>query len=195
MEKEEIKEHIEWASKCMQLHIESHCSNTKVKEFAFVVILLNDNNRDYSYKEFINFIKANDFEPINDIELCGQIYREQNSLTWIDFVPLKIENNILTSVCKFVPFGNFENEIDFHVSIERFRHYPIEGQKYDLNYFWEISDEDYKKREEEWCKRSRKILRKYEGQKWFADRIYKYFGKKVKILDLDKEMKAINVFS
>ncbi|MBR3520214.1 MAG: hypothetical protein IKN77_08865 [Paludibacteraceae bacterium] len=195
MEKEEIKEHIEWASKCMQLHIESQCSNTKVKEFAFVVILLNDNNRDYSYKEFINFIKANDFDPINDIELCDQIGREQNSLTWIDFVPLKIENNILTSVCKFVPFGNFENEIDFHVSIERFRHYPIEGQKYDLNYFWEISDEDYKKREEEWCKRSRKILRKYEGQKWFAERIYKYFGKKVKILDLDKEMKAINVFS
>ena len=179
MEKEEIKEHIEWASKCMQLHIESHCSNTKIKEFAFVVILLNDNNRDYSYKEFINFIKANDFDPINDIELCDQIGREQNSLTWIDFVP----------------FGNFENEIDFHVSIERFRHYQIEGQKYDLNYFWEISDEDYKKREEEWCKRSRNILRKYEGQKWFADRIYKYFGKKVKILDLDKEMKAINVFS
>lgn len=32
-------------------------------------------------------------------------------------------------------------------------------------------------------------------QKWFAERIYKYFGKKLKILDLDKEMKNINVFS
>ena len=38
-----------------------------------------------------------------------------------------------------------------------------------------------------------KILRKYEIQKWFAKRVYKCFGKKLEIMNLDKEIRKINV--
>lgn len=195
MDKEKIKEHIAWACDCMLRNIQENCLNAEICNYLFVVIRLNEANVSFHFRNFIEFIKINDLKSNDSCDLCEQINKEQGLLTWIDFTPYKIEGNTLISMCKLVPFGDHENEIQFHVSFDRFRHYPINGQKYDLNYFWQVGDNDYQKREEEWCRRSQKILRKYKIQKWLAKRIYKYFGKKIKILDLDKEMKSINVFS
>ncbi|MEE3484812.1 MAG: hypothetical protein VZQ98_10895 [Bacteroidales bacterium] len=195
MEKEKIKECISWACESMRRHIQENCVNKEICNYMFVAIRLNKENESSHFMDFINLIKKDKLELINGSDLCEQISEEQSSLTWVDFTPYRVEKGTLFVMCKLVPFGNCENEIGFHVSIDGFRHYPIFGQKYDLNYFWQVSDKDYNIREKIWCKRSQKILRKYKIQRWFAERIYKYFGKKLKILDLDKEMKNINVFS
>ena len=195
MEKEKIKENISWACESMRRHIQENCVNKEICNCLFVAIRLNKENEYFHFMDFIKFIKTSKLELINDCDLCEQISKEQGSLTWVDFTPYRVEKGTLFIMCKLVPFGNCENEIGFHVSFDGFRHYPIYGQKYDLNYFWQVSDRDYKKREERWCRRSRRILEKYKIQKWFAKRIYRYFGKKINILDLDKEMKSINVFS
>lgn len=196
MEKEKIKENISWACEFMRRHIQENCVNKEICNYLFVVIRLNKKNESFHFMDFINFIKSfSKLELINDYDLCEQISEEQGSLTWADFTPYRVEKGTLFVMCKLVPLGNCENEISFHVSIDRFHHYPIDGQKYDLNYFWQVSDKDYNIREKIWLNRSQKILRKYKIQRWFAERLYKYFGKKLKILDLDKEMKNINVFS
>ena len=195
MEKEKIKERINWACEFMRRHIQENCVNEEICSYMFVAIRLNKENESFHFIDFINLIKKDKLELINGSDLCEQISEEQGSLTWVDFTPYRVEKGTLFVMCKLVPFGNCENEIGFHVSFPSFRHYPIYGQKYDLNYFWQVSDRDYQKREEKWCRRSRRILEKYKIQKWFAKRIYRYFGKKINILDLDKEMKNINVFS
>ncbi len=195
MDKAEIKEHITWACDCMSRHIQENCLNAEISNYLFVVIRLNEENHSFHFREFIEYIKVNNFKLSDSCDLCEQIDKEQSSLTWIDFTPYKIEGNTLISMCKLVPFGICENEIDFHVVFDRFRHYPIHGQKYDLNYFWQVSDKDFQKREAQFCKQGMKILRKHTRQKWFAQLIYKCFGKKMKILNLDEEMKKINVFS
>lgn len=194
MENSKIRENVRSLLDSIELRLKEDCTNKISGIEEFVCVRINDSyNPSLDRELFLSVpsgVKIMSFEP-----LCDYIDSIQDSITWVDIYPYKASDSNILFLVKLVELGDVEQELGFHGSFPSFRHYPIYGQKYDLNYFWEISDEDYKKREEEWCKRSQNILRKYERQKWFAERIYKYFGKKVKILDLDKEMKAINVFS
>ena len=67
-----------------------------------------------------NSKNGNNLELINECDLCAQINEEQGSLTWADFTPYKIEEGTLFVLCKLVPFGIYENEIEFHKEVGRY---------------------------------------------------------------------------
>lgn len=193
MEKEEIKNKILLCVNGIEKHIKENTINTLSPNYKFLIAMLNESFDPFEYRDLVLWARTIN-EQIDMEELCDLIYLQYNKISWIDFIPYKLDTDEFVMIVKLVPFGDC-SETKFHCSFERYRHYPIKDKKYDINYFWQISDNEYDKREKEWRKRCKKILIKSKIQKWIAIRLYKYFGKKIEIIDLEKEMEKINVFS
>lgn len=194
MEKSELIMNIRSLLDSIESHLKEDCVNKIPDVEKFICIKIDDNFNPFLFRDLITSIPQ-ETEEMDYMTFCNYIDSVQNLFSWVDICPFKVNDSCILYLVKLVVKWNEQQEFGFHGSFPFFRHYPIFGQKYDLNYFWQVSDKDYNIRENIWCNRSQKILRKYKIQRWFAERIYKYFGKKLKILDLDKEMKNINVFS
>ena len=195
MEKAELIINIRSLLDSIESSLKKECVNKIPDVEKFICIKIDDSFNPFLFRDLITSIPQETEEIMDYITFCNYVDSVQNLFSWVDICPFKVNDSYILYIVKLVVKWNNQQEIGFHGSFPSFRHYPIYGQKYDLNYFWQVSDRDYQKREEKWCRRSRRILEKYKIQKWFAKRIYRYFGKKINILDLDKEMKSINVFS
>ena len=98
MEKEKIKERINWACEFMRRHIQENCVNEEICSYMFVAIRLNKENESFHFIDFINLIKKDKLELINGSDLCEQISEEQGSLTWADFTPYRVEKwNVISA--------------------------------------------------------------------------------------------------
>lgn len=193
MGKTEIKSNIEGLLECTISSLRKECLNEIPDKKLFICINIEKENCCITYRDAIKYLIGNE-ELIDFNLLCDYVYETQSKINWIDICPYKIDDNGIIFIVKIVKTGENRQEIGYHVTLPYYNHYPILGGKYDLNYFWQVSDKDYKEREEKWRRESQRILRKYEFQKWFVLWVQKYFGIQMKTMDLDEEMKKINVF-
>jgi hypothetical protein len=193
MEKTELIINIRSLLDSIESSLKKECVNKIPDVEKFICIKIDDSFNPFLFRDLITSIPQETEEIMDYINFCNYVDSVQDLFSWVDICPFKVNDSYILYIVKLVVKWNKQQEIGFHGSFPSFRHYPIYGQKYDLNYFWQVSDKDYNIREKKWCNRCKKILRKYEIQKWFAKRVYKYFGKKLEIMNLDKEIRKINV--
>lgn len=193
MKKEEISNHIVSSSKAIKEYLSSNCNNFFPNNHLFIALYVDDSFDMSDYRSLINWANEQT-ELLEGDALCELIYIEQNHLSWVDFIPYKTDSNYVYSIVQLVSKGNVDMEVNFHISFNRFCHYPVGLDKYDFNYFCQVSEVDYQRRELLWRREFGKILEKYQFQVRVAKIIYRIFKLKIKIMDFEKEKNKINVF-
>lgn len=193
MEKSDLIMNIRSLLDSIESSLKKDCINKIPDIEKFKCIKIDDSFNPFLFRDLITSI-PHETEEMDYITFCNYVDSVRDLLSWVDICPFKVNDSYILYLVKLVVKWNKQQEIGFHGSFPFFRHYPIFGQKYDLNYFWQISDEEYKQREKEYGKRYMKILKKYNRQKWIATRLKKCFNIEMKVLNSDDEIKRINVF-